>query len=489
MTATVIAATTESGSKTSTQAGELAWWRGNARFLDFSGKLLGAHLAHAGLIVLWAGAMTLFEISQYNPTQPMYRQGLILLPHLATLGFGVGDGGQMIDTYPYFVIGVLHLVSSAVLAAGGLYHALLGPSTLPQGNTFLGFFGYDWEDPDKMSTILGIHLVMLGLGAWLLVAKAIFWGGLYDPATASVHVIAGPSVSGDRIFGYLFGFQGAQGMASVNNLEDVVGGHMWIGSLCILGGFWHAATRPFPWARKILVWSGEAYLSYSLAALAYMGCLAAYFVTVNDTVYPEVFYGPLGPLTNTLSRTWLATFHFVLAGVALLGHLWHGFRARAKAQGFDFSQTGLVQPFDDPLTGNLSTPINNSALSQWWIGNLPIYRPNVTPLYRGLEIGMAHGYFLVGPFDKLGPLRNTEVALLAGFLSAVGLIIILTTCLSMYGNVSFTKDDSKDILQTKTGWNQFTGGFMVGAIGGAGFAYLILANSPTIQNLGLNLVS
>ena len=59
-------------------------------------------------------------------------------------------------------------------------------------------------------------------------------------------------------------------MAEVNNLEDVVGGHLWIGSICILGGLWHTATRPFKWAKQVLIYSGEAYLAYSLGALAYM---------------------------------------------------------------------------------------------------------------------------------------------------------------------------------------------------------------------------
>ena len=63
---------------------------GNMTFVDQSGKLLGAHIAHAGLIVFWAGAMTLFELSRYNSALPMYEQNLILLPHLATLGIGIG---------------------------------------------------------------------------------------------------------------------------------------------------------------------------------------------------------------------------------------------------------------------------------------------------------------------------------------------------------------------------------------------------------------
>ena len=150
----------------------------------------------------------------------------------------------------------------------------------------------------------------------------------------------------------------------------------------------------------------------------------------------------------------------------------------------------FIKPYNqDSFVGNLSTPVSTSSFTKTFLSNLPIYRRGLSPLLRGLEVGMAHGYFIIGPFDKLGPLRNTDVALLSGFLSAVGLIIILTTCLSMYGNVSFGKDNLTDILQTSDGWRQFTAGFLVGAIGGAGFAYLLLVNIPTLQTLGLNSIS
>jgi len=154
-----------------------AWWSGNARLINLSGKLLGAHVAHAGLIVFWAGAMNLFEVAHFIPEKPMYEQGLILLPHLATLGYGVGPGGEVIDTFPYFVCGVLHLISSAVLGFGGVYHSLIGPETLEES---FPFFAYVWKDKNKMSTILGIHLIILGIGAWLLVWKAMYFGGVYD---------------------------------------------------------------------------------------------------------------------------------------------------------------------------------------------------------------------------------------------------------------------------------------------------------------------
>lgn len=79
-------------------AADAPWWAGNFRLTNLSGRLLGAHVAHAGSIVLWAGAIALFELEHFNPAKPMYEQGLIRLPHLAAQGWGVGADRSFVSS-------------------------------------------------------------------------------------------------------------------------------------------------------------------------------------------------------------------------------------------------------------------------------------------------------------------------------------------------------------------------------------------------------
>jgi photosystem II CP43 chlorophyll apoprotein len=58
--------------------------------------------------------MILFEVSHFVPEKPLYEQGFICMQHLATLGYGIGPGGE-ITQQCHIAVGVLHLISSAVL--------------------------------------------------------------------------------------------------------------------------------------------------------------------------------------------------------------------------------------------------------------------------------------------------------------------------------------------------------------------------------------
>lgn len=130
--------------------------------------------------------------------------------------------------------------------------------------------------------------------------------------------------------------------------------------------------------------------------------------------------------------------------------------------------------------------MTSSPLVANYLSSLPAYRTGVSPLLRGVEIGLAHGFLLVGPFIKLGPLRAVEgVAEISGCLSAAGLVLILTLCLSAYGTVTFQNEASTvgvktlsgrsvspDPLQSADGWSSFAAGFAVGGLSGVAWGYI-----------------
>ena len=253
---------------------------------------------HTALIILWAGSMALFELSHFVPEKPLYEQGLILLPHLATLALSIGPGGEIRSIYSYFVISALHLICAGILGLGGIFHAIFGPSRLEE--TYYGsVFGYQWQDRFRITAILGAHTLALGCGALLLAVKAVYLGGLYDTWASGggdirlmkhLCVSLNPSVLSRYLARSCFGSEGW--IISINNMEDLIGGHFWVSFYLIIAGVWHIQTSAFAIIHRGFTWSGEAYLSYTLSAIALNGSIAAVYNWYNNTAYPSEFYGP-----------------------------------------------------------------------------------------------------------------------------------------------------------------------------------------------------
>jgi photosystem I subunit 11 len=151
----------------------------------------------------------------------------------------------------------------------------------------------------------------------------------------------------------------------------------------------------------------------------------------------------------------------------------------------------VVQPLNgDPFVGMLETPVTSSPIIASYLSNLPAYRTGVSCVLRGVEIGLAHGFLMTGPFIKLGPLRNTPEAEIVGCAAAAGLVVILTVCLSIYGQSAFQTTPSigvktltgrmvaRDPLQSAKGWDEFTAGWLIGGVSSCAFAYILTQVLP-----------
>ena len=326
------------------------WYAGNSGTVNRSGKFIAAHAAHAGLMMFWAGAFTLFELARYDASVPMGNQGLICLPHLATLGIGGIEGGVITEPYGCTVIAVLHLIFSGVLGAGGLLHSMKYEGDLgnyPEGSRPKKF-DFEWDDPNRLTFILGHHLIFLGLANIQFVEWARIHG-IWDTAQGVTR-----KVQYNLDVGMIWNHQGD--FLAINNLEDVMGGHAFLAFFLIVGGAFHIATKQFgeytEFKGKGLL-SAEAVLSYSLAGVGYMAFVAAFWASTNTTVYPTEFFGDVLKLQFDFApyfidtdsslvgdahtaRAWLVNVHFYLGFFFVQGHLWHALRA----MGFDFRRVG-----------------------------------------------------------------------------------------------------------------------------------------------------
>lgn len=90
------------------------------------------------------------------------------------------------------------------------------------------------------------------------------------------------------------------------------------------------------------------------------------------------------------------------------------------------------------VSDNISTLIEDTIVTNaLFTGFIPLHKlNNITSFERGIEVGITHGYFLVGPFYILSPTRNSNYGLIISLVSTLGLIIIVTLALPMFSEIT-----------------------------------------------------
>jgi photosystem II CP43 chlorophyll apoprotein len=113
----------------------------------------------------------------------------------------------------------------------------------------------------------------------------MYLGGVYDtwaPGGGDVRFVTTPTLNPIVIFGYVFRspFGGDGWVVSVNNMEDIVGGHIWIGVYVLLVVFGISLLNHLLGHVVLLFGQVKHILSYSLAAISLMGFTAALYCLV-----------------------------------------------------------------------------------------------------------------------------------------------------------------------------------------------------------------
>lgn len=149
----------------------------------------------------------------------------------------------------------------------------------------------------------------------------------------------------------------------------------------------------------------------------------------------------------------------------------------------------VVSPDFDPQGSNLATPINNSKLAKAIVNSFSAYRQGLSPMRRGIEVGVAHGYWQLGPFFEFNPLRYSEWGALTALLSDIGLVVISAAAIVLYAATNpppaiatLTVPNPPDVFASTKGWDTYATGFLIGGVGGAVLAYFIVSNVDVFQN-------
>jgi photosystem II CP47 chlorophyll apoprotein len=245
---------------------------------------------HTALVAGWAGSMALYELAIFDPSDavlnPMWRQGMFVLPFMSRLGVTgswagwsvTGETGVDPGFWSFEGVAAAHIVLSGLLFLAACWHWVYWDLELFRDPRT----GEPALDLPKM---FGIHLFLSGLlcfgfGAFHL--TGLFGPGMWvsDPygLTGSVQPVA-PAWGPEGFNPY--------------NPGGVVAHHIAAGIVGIIAGLFHLTVRPPERLyRALRMGNIETVLSSSIAAVFFAAFVVAGTMWYGSATTPVELFGP-----------------------------------------------------------------------------------------------------------------------------------------------------------------------------------------------------
>ena len=268
----------------------LPWYRVHTVVLNDPGRLIAVHLMHTALVAGWAGSMALYELAIFDPSDavlnPMWRQGMFVLPFMARLGVTgswagwsvTGETGIDPGFWSFEGVAAAHIVLSGLLFLAACWHWVYWDLELFRDPRT----GEPALDLPKM---FGIHLFLSGLLCFGF--GAFHLTGLFGPGmwvsdayglTGSIQPVA-PS-------------WGPEGFDPFNP-GGVVAHHIAAGIVGIIAGLFHLTVRPPERLyRALRMGNIETVLSSSIAAVFFAAFVVAGTMWYGNATTPVELFGP-----------------------------------------------------------------------------------------------------------------------------------------------------------------------------------------------------
>lgn len=268
----------------------LPWYRVHTVVLNDPGRLISVHLMHTALVAGWAGSMALYELAIYDPSDPilnpMWRQGMFVMPFMARLGVTQSWNGWSVTgaaasnpgLWSFEGVAATHIILSGLLFLAAVWHWVFWDLEL--------FFDQRTGEPAlDLPKMFGIHLLLSGLlcfgfGAFHL--TGVFGPGMWvsDPygITGTIQPVA-PS-------------WGPEGFNPFN-AGGIVAHHIAAGIVGIIGGLFHLSVRPPERLyRALRMGNIETVLSSSIAAVFFAAFVVAGTMWYGSAATPIELFGP-----------------------------------------------------------------------------------------------------------------------------------------------------------------------------------------------------